>query len=126
MFSHLKPVFNSKATINEKMLKDHYYNFVYPPSPTTLVLGIYIKMDEDMRSQNHPTLTVVRGDLFVVVLQAAQISRASPAWQSYIKYVSGVVMEGLKTSTHTSLRSMLNQIVFSNMSQVSIFSGLYI
>lgn len=64
--------------------------------------------------------------LFVVVWQAAQISRASPAWQSYIKYVSGVVMEGLKTSTHTSLRSMLNQIVFSNMSQVSIFSGLYI
>ncbi|XP_020627063.1 dynein beta chain, flagellar outer arm-like isoform X2 [Orbicella faveolata] len=49
--------------------------------------------------------------------EAVQISRASPAWQSYIKYVSGVVMEGLKASTCTSLRSMLNQIVFSNMSQ---------
>ena len=31
-------------------------------------------------------------------------------------------MEGLKNSTHASLRSMLNQIVFSNMSQVSDFS----
>lgn len=28
-------------------------------------------------------------------------------------------MEGLKTSTQTSLQSMLNQIVFSNMSNVS-------
>ena len=33
-------------------------------------------------------------------------------------------MEGLKTSTHASLRSMLNQIVFSNMSQVKIFLGM--
>ena len=58
--------------------------------------------------------------------QAAQISRASPAWQSYTKHVSGVVMEGLKNSTHTSLRSMLNQIVFSNMSQVSnIFISMW-
>ena len=60
---------------------------------------------------------------FFLLSQAVQISRASPAWQSYIKYVSGVVMEGLKFSTCTSLRSMLNQIVFSNMSQASNFLG---
>lgn len=35
-------------------------------------------------------------------------------------------MEGLKLSTCTSLRSMLNQIVFSNMSQVSNSLGFHL
>lgn len=74
-----------------------------------------------LKSTNHTSLTCT---FFFPTSQAAQISRASPAWQSYIKYVSGVVMEGLKASTCTSLRSMLNQIVCSNMSQVFDFMAL--
>ncbi|XP_066025345.1 uncharacterized protein [Pocillopora verrucosa] len=73
--------------------------------------------------ETHKHAVTVGGHRIHALLQstfeAAQISRASPAWQSYIKYVSGVVMEGLKTSTQTSLQSMLNQIVFSNMSNDS-------
>ena len=54
----------------------------------------------------------------VFVWQAVQISRASPSWQGYIQHVSGVVLDGLTKSTLTSLRSMLNSIVSSNLSKV--------
>lgn len=74
-----------------------------------------------MIHETHKHAIITGGHRIHALLQstfeAAQISRASPAWQSYIRHVSGAVMEGLKNSTHASLRSMLNQIVFSNMSQ---------
>ena len=62
----------------------------------------------------------------VAFFQAVQISRASPSWQGYITHVSGVVLDGLKNSTLASLQSMLNQIVFSNMSQVKSRNGCYV
>ena len=48
--------------------------------------------------------------------QAVQISQASPAWQDYIDYVDAIVLDGLKQSTLTSLKSMLNNLVQANMS----------
>lgn len=81
-----------------------------------MLKGLFIS--KTLKSKNQTSLTC---NFVFPTSQAAQISRASPAWQSYIKYVSGVVMEGLKASTCTSLRSMLNQIVCSNMSQVFVF-----
>ena len=50
--------------------------------------------------------------------QAVHISEASPAWQDYVDYVDAIVLDGLKQACLTSLKSMLNQIVKCNMSQV--------
>lgn len=69
----VNPAFNSKATINENVLKDHYYNLVYTPLPTALVLRIYDKMNEDIRSQNHPNLNSgKRGACFIDVCHLFQ------------------------------------------------------
>ncbi|KAK7479591.1 hypothetical protein BaRGS_00029140 [Batillaria attramentaria] len=47
--------------------------------------------------------------------EAVQISQASPAWQDYIDYIDAIVLDGLKQSSLTSLRTMLNTLVHANM-----------
>ena len=54
-----------------------------------------------------------------VLLQAVNISEASPAWQDYVDYIDAIVLDGLKQACLTSLKSMLNQIVRCNMAEVS-------
>lgn len=51
-------------------------------------------------------------------LQAVQISQASPAWRDYVDYMDAIVLDGLKQSTLTSLKSMLNTLVMSNTARV--------
>lgn len=53
------------------------------------------------------------------------MSEASPAWQDYVDYMDAVVLDGLKQTCLTSLKSMLNQIVRCNMAQV-IYCSNYI
>ncbi|EDO43528.1 predicted protein [Nematostella vectensis] len=73
--------------------------------------------------ENHKHTIIVGGfrihALLKSTFEAVQISRASPAWQSYTQHVSDVVLRGLRESTLASLRSMLNQIVTANIAQVS-------
>ena len=53
-----------------------------------------------------------------MVLQAVQISEASPAWQDYLDYVDAILLDGLKRASLVSLKNMLNQVVKSNMNEV--------
>ena len=55
----------------------------------------------------------------IVLLQAVQISRASPAWEEYVDHIDALVLDGLKKTTLKSLRAMLNTLVHSNVSEVS-------
>ena len=56
--------------------------------------------------------------LWIACLQAVQISEASPAWQDYLEFIDGIVLNGLKQSCLTSLKSMLTQIIASNLTEV--------
>ena len=58
---------------------------------------------------------------FLYILQAVQISQASPAWQDFIDYIDAIVLDGLKQATLTSLKTMLNNLVQANMAEVRIF-----
>ncbi|XP_064599567.1 LOW QUALITY PROTEIN: uncharacterized protein LOC135466077 [Liolophura sinensis] len=51
--------------------------------------------------------------------EAVQISQASPAWRDYVDYMDAIVLDGLKQSTLTSLKSMLNTLVMSNTTRAS-------
>ena len=53
-------------------------------------------------------------------MQVVQISEASPAWQDYIDYIDAIVLDGLKQSSLTSLRTMLNTLVQANMVEVCL------
>lgn len=52
--------------------------------------------------------------------QAVEISQASPAWEDYVDYIDAIVLDGLKQATLTSLRSMHNQIVQCNLTEVRL------
>ena len=54
------------------------------------------------------------------MVQVVQISEASPAWQDYIDYIDAIVLDGLKQSSLTSLRTMLNTLVQANMVEVCL------
>ena len=49
-------------------------------------------------------------ELLQATFEAVQISRASPIWLHYTKFVSNVVLEGLKMSILKSLFSTLRRI----------------
>jgi dynein heavy chain len=56
--------------------------------------------------------------VYHTVLQAAQISKASPAWEDYVDYLDNIVLDGLKQSTLMTLKTMLNTMVQSNLDEV--------
>ena len=61
-------------------------------------------------------------DNITCMLQAVQISQASPAWQDFIDYIDAIVLDGLKQATLTSLKMMLNNLVQANMAEVKLIS----
>ncbi|ELU01785.1 hypothetical protein CAPTEDRAFT_107782 [Capitella teleta] len=58
--------------------------------------------------------------------QAVNMSEASPAWQDYIDYMDAVILDGLKQTCLTSLKSMLNQIVHCNRARGEVVPILMI
>ena len=58
--------------------------------------------------------------MIVCSQQVVQISQASPAWQDYIDYIDAIVLDGLKQSSLSSLRTMLNTLVQANMVEVCV------
>ena len=59
-------------------------------------------------------------DHVLCLQQVVQISQASPAWQDYIDYIDAIVLDGLKQSSLSSLRTMLNTLVHANMVEVCV------
>ena len=57
----------------------------------------------------------------LLFVQAVHISSASPAWQDYLDYIDAIVLDGLKNASLVSLKSMLNQIVKSNLAEVFVY-----
>ncbi|XP_070202269.1 uncharacterized protein [Littorina saxatilis] len=78
------------------------------------LLDMQKSLDEELEN-----LVVPSGNKIHCIIQTSfevvQISQASPAWQDYIDYIDAIVLDGLKQSTLSSLRTMLNTLVQANM-----------
>nr|XP_022320176.1 dynein beta chain, flagellar outer arm-like isoform X6 [Crassostrea virginica] len=79
------------------------------------LLGMQKHLEDDFENMVIPSGHKIH-QLVDTSFEAVQISQASPAWQDYIDYVDAIVLDGLKQSTLTSLKSMLNNLVQANMS----------
>ncbi|XP_064650622.1 uncharacterized protein LOC135502065 isoform X3 [Lineus longissimus] len=75
------------------------------------------KLDEDQEMAIVP-LGMKIHNIVSLSFEAAQISKASPAWEDYVDYLDNIVLDGLKQSTLTSLKTMLNTMVQSNLDEV--------
>ncbi|XP_076457719.1 uncharacterized protein LOC143291635 isoform X3 [Babylonia areolata] len=78
------------------------------------LLELQKRLDEELENVVVPSGNKIHG-LVQNSFEVVQISQASPAWQDYIDYIDAIVLDGLKQSTLTSLRTMLNTLVQANM-----------